>query len=78
MSMSMDMASSVASSAAAATTSASGSDGGMDMGGGSGDGPTCKISVGFKAHLFSLPLLTASPRCCGTGILLMPVSRAPI
>ena len=73
----MDMASSVTSSAAAAMTSASAMEGGMDMGGGSGDGPTCKISVSVQHRLSSVPLLTTSPRCCGTGTLLMPVSRPP-
>lgn len=73
----MDMASSVARSAAAAMTSASASDGGMDMSGGSGDGPACKISVSVQHRLSSVPLLTPSPRCCGIGTLLMPVSRPP-
>ena len=70
----MDMATSVASSAAAAMTSASSGDGGMDMGGGSGDGPTCKISVSLKDHPLSDSLLIPKFRCCGIGTPLTPVS----
>ena len=81
-SMSMDMASSTAAmtgmAAVAATSAASmggmGDMGGMDMGMGA-----CKISVsqGHKyspsARRGSILILIDGYRCCGTGILLMPV-----